>query len=229
MASAATFDDAGRARVAAAIAAAELTTTGEIVCVVSERRHPYAATGLTVAALLAFALPFAAAWLGLDFARALPWRAWEASGVTADVRAALDAYAVIQLLIFVSAAALLVWTGAGAALTPRAIRRDRVHAEALSQFRARGMGRTRASTGVLIYASVPDRIAEVVADSGIYAKVAPEHWGATVAALLAGFKARDAARGFVDAVALAGAVLAEHFPPDARDNPNELPDRLIEL
>ena len=224
-----TFDDAGRARIAAAIAAAELTTTGEIVCVVSERRPLYAATGLTIAALLAFALPFGALLLGLDYANALPWRDWTSGDASADVRAGLEAYAVIQLLIFVSAAALLVWTGAGAALTPRGIRRDRVHAEALSQFRARGMGATRAQTGVLIYASVPDRIAEVVADSGIYAKVAPEHWGATVAALLAGFKAGDPAQGFVDAVVLAGAVLAEHFPPDVADNPNELPDRLIEL
>ena len=223
------FSDADRTAIANAIAAAELTTSGEIVCIVNERRHRYAATGLSLAALAAFALPFLAVAAGVDFATLMPWRGWSGGDLGSDIRAAIEAYAVVQVAVFVVVAALGVWTGLGAVLTPRGIKRDRVHAEALSQFRARGLGRTRARTGVLIYVSSADRIAEVVADEGIYAKVDPEHWGTTVAALVAGLKQGDAARGFVDAVALAGAVLAQHFPPDTSDNPNELPDRLIEL
>lgn len=221
--------DTGRAQIAEAIATAELTTSGEIVCIISDARHRYPASGLTLAALAAFTLPFGAVWLGLDFSTLMPWRSWTGSGFATDLRAGIEAYALVQVVVFVAVAALTVWTGIGAALTPRGIKRDRVHAEALSQFRARGMGRTRARTGVLIYVSSHDRIAEVVADEGIYAKVDPMHWGTTVAALIAGLKAGDPARGFVDAVGLAGAVLAEHFPPDLADNPNELPDRLIEL
>ena len=222
------FTDTDRAAISAAIAAAELSTSGEIVCVVTERRHAYVSTALTVAALLAFALPFGAAAAGVDFAALVPWRDWRVDDAT-NVRAALEAYAVIQLLIFVGVAAIGSWTGVGAALTPRAIKRERVHAEALSQFRARGIGATRARTGVLIYVSLADRLAEVVADAGIYAKVDPTHWATTVAALVAGLKAGEPARGFVDAVGHAGAVLATHFSPDLADNPNELPDRLIEL
>ena len=223
------FSDADRSRIAAAIAAAELNTSGEIVCVVTDRSPRYPATGLTVATLFAFALPLLAVTLGFDFAALMPWRSWSIDDASGDLRAAIEAYAVVQVVIFALVAVLLVWTGLGAALTPRAIKRDRVHGEAMSQFRARGLGRTRARTGVLIYVSMADQIAEVVADEGIYAKVAPEFWGTTIAALLAGLKAGEPARGFVDAVALAGGVLAEHFPPEARDNPNELPDRLIEL
>lgn len=223
------FSDADRTAIANAIAAAELRTTGEIVCVVTERRHRYAETGLTVAALLAFAVPLGAVWAGLDLAALTPWREWSAGDRGADIAAAIEAYAVIQVAVFAVVAALTIWTGLGAVLTPRGLKRDRVHAEALSQFRARGLGRTRARTGVLIYVSTPDRLAEVVADEGIYSKVDPKHWATTVTALVAGMKAGDPARGFVDAVALAGAVLADHFPPDVSDNPNELPDRLIEL
>ncbi len=223
------FSDADRTAIAGAIAAAELRTTGEIVCVVSEHRHRYAETGLTVAALLAFAVPLGAVWAGLDFAALTPWRQWSLGDRAADIAAAIEAYAIIQVAVFAVVAALTIWTGLGAALTPRGLKRDRVHAEALSQFRARGLGRTRARTGVLIYVSTPDRLAEVVADEGIYSKVDPAHWATTVTALVAGMRAGDPARGFVDAVALAGAVLAEHFPPDILDNPNELPDRLIEL
>ncbi len=223
------FTDIDRARIADAIATAELTTSGEIVCIVSDAHHRYPATGLTIAALAAFTLPFAAVWLGLDFSALMPWRSWTGSGFATDLRAGIEAYALVQVVVFVAIAALTIWTGVGAALTPRGIKRDRVHGEAISQFRARGMGSTRARTGVLIYVSSRDRIAEVVADEGIYSKVAPEHWATTVAALVAGLRDGEPARGFVDAVALAGAVLAEHFPPDLADNPNELPDRLIEL
>lgn len=223
------FSESDRARIAEAIASAELKTSGEIVCIVTERRHRYAATGLTVAALAAFTLPLLGVWAGADFAALMPWRSWTGNAFAADLRAGIEAYALVQVVVFVAVAALTIWTGLGAALTPKSIKRDRVHAEALSQFRARGMGRTRARTGVLIYVSMDDHIAEVVADEGIYSKVAPEHWATTVAALVAGLRDGDPARGFVDAVALAGAVLAEHFPPDLADNPNELPDRLIEL
>lgn len=223
------FTDTERTAIAQAIVTAELSTSGEIVCVVSERRHPYVASGLTLAALLAFALPFGAAVLGVDYTAAMPWRDWGTDDPATNLRVALEGYAVIQILIFVVVAALAAWTGLGAAITPRGIKRDRVHAEALSQFRARGIGATRARTGVLIYVSMDDHIAEVVADEGIYAKVDPGYWGATVAALVDGLKLGEAGRGFVDAVGLAGAVLAEHFPPDLVDNPNELPDRLIEL
>jgi len=222
------FSPADHDRIAGAIATAEATTSGEIVCVVTEQAHRYVSTGLAAAAVIAFALPFGALWLGADYAALMPWRSWT-SDPAADLRAGIEAYAVVQIAIFAVAAALGAWTGVGALLTPRAVKRERVHKEALSQFRARGIGRTRARTGVLIYVSMADHIAEVVADEGIYAKVPPEFWGTTVAALIAGLKAGDPARGFVDAVALAGGVLAQHFPPEASDNPNELPDRLIEL
>jgi putative membrane protein len=68
----------------------------------------------------------------------------------------------------------------------------------------------------------------VVADEGIYTKVAPELWGDTILALVEGIRTGAAADGFVKAIEIAGAVLAEHFPP-GEHNPNELPDKLIEL
>jgi putative membrane protein len=81
---------------------------------------------------------------------------------------------------------------------------------------------------VLIYIDEPEHIAEVVADTGIYAKVSPEHWGTTVSALTDGIKAGKPAEGVVAAVALAGDVLAVHFPR-LSDDVNELPDGLIEI
>jgi len=223
------FSAADRAAVAKAITAAEACTSGEIVCIVNEHRHYYAATGLGIAAVLAFLLPLLGVVLGVDPLRLLPGGDWSGGDPALDLRRGIEAYAALQVALFCLAAALLVLTPLGSWLTPPHFKHARVRGEALAQFRTRGIGDTRARTGVLIYVSTPDRIAEVVADEGIYAKVDAGHWRATVAALVAGIKAGTPARGFTDAVGLAGKVLAEHFPAAPGENPNELPDRLIVL
>ncbi len=222
------FADADRTAIADAIAAAEARTSGEIVAIVSERRDHYPATGLTLAALAAFAVPLLAVLLGFDPGRIRALNDWSSGNAADDLRHAVEAYAAVQIIVFVALAALLVRTPVGAALTPRTVRREHVHAAALTQFKARGIGATRAHTGILIYVSLADRIAEVVADTGIYAKVSPDHWATTVTALTDGIRAGKPGAGFVRAIQLAGAVLAEHFPAGA-DNPDELPNRLIEI
>jgi putative membrane protein len=70
--------------------------------------------------------------------------------------------------------------------------------------------------------------AEIVADEAIASKVAPEVWGDAMVALLDQVKAGNPGAGVAAAVAQMGLVLAEHFPKGSI-NPNELPDRLIEL
>lgn len=222
------FSDADRTAIANAITAAEATTSGEIVAIVSDRRDRYAAAGLAYAVLLAFALPLVATLIGFGPDHVGLLTDWSSGDAAADLRRAVEAYAAVQIVIFVVAAALFVRTPLGARLTPRAIKREHVHAAALTQFKAGGIGTTRAHTGVLIFVSLPDRIAEVVADTGIYAKVAPAHWATTVTALTDGIKAGTPGAGFVRAIELAGAVLTEHFPATS-DNPDELPNRLIEI
>jgi putative membrane protein len=98
----------------------------------------------------------------------------------------------------------------------------------MQQFFAHGLHHTQNRTGVLIFASVAERYAEIVADAGINEKVTPHVWDQAVAALIAGIKQGRAADGFVAAIEQCGAVLAEHFPPGAL-NRDELPDKLVEI
>ena len=215
-------------RISAAIADAETRTSGEIFTVVETQPTAYPQTAFTLAVLLAFVLPFAAVLLvGLDPRQAFE-SGWSSGDPAVDIVRAIEGYAAVQALIFVLTLGLLSWTPLGRKLTPRAIRRDRVHRVAMAQFLSRGLHVTTARTGVLLFLSLPDHIAEVIADEGIYAKVAPTVWDESVAALIAGAKRGAVADGFVAAIGIAGAVLAEHFPP-CPANPNELPDRLIEL
>ena len=218
--------DPERDAVAAAIADAESRTAGEIVVIVSSEAHHYPATALTVAALAAFALPLGAVLLGWAPDHLFP--TWDAADQSQHAARVVEAFVAVQALLFAAVLVLVHYAHLSRPLTPLGLRRDRVHRDALIQFKARNLDHTTGRTGVLIYVAEAERIAEVVADTGIFAKVSPDHWGATVAAVIDGIKAGAAGRGLAAAVGLAGAVLAEHFPV-AADDVNELPDRVIEI
>lgn len=217
------------ARIAAAITAAETRTSGEIFAIVTDEVPRYGTVALATAALVAFVVPMLAVLLGLDPARLLPFGdGWQQGTPRLDMLRAIEGYAALQTLLFVATLALAWYTRLNLWLCPRKMRRERVHAEAMKQFLSKGLHVTSERTGVLLYVSLADHVAEVIADEGIYARVAPELWGDTILALIGGIKAGRAADGFVEAIGIAGTVLAEHFPP-GEHNPNELPDKLIEL
>ena len=113
-------------------------------------------------------------------------------------------------------------------MTPRATRARRVRRRAILLFRTAAEARTQGRTGVLIYLSLDEHRAEIVADRAINEKVAPEAWGEAMAALIDAIRADRPGEGLAEAVRQVGAVLAPHFPR-AHDDINELPDRLIEL
>lgn len=217
------FSPDDRDRISAAIAAAEDRTSGEIVVIAASEPLGYPATALSFATGAALTLPLIAVLLGWQPASLFP--EWEA-----DARGlpAIEGFAMVQALVFVAVLGLVYFTSLARWLTPPGLRRDRVHAAALTQFKARGFEATAGRNGVLLYIAEPEHIAEVIADSAVFARVPPDHWGATILALTEGIKAGKAADGVIAAIGLAGEVLAAHFPAVAGDV-NELPDRLIEI
>ncbi|MGL6044116.1 MAG: TPM domain-containing protein [Sandaracinobacteroides sp.] len=219
------LSDLDMGRIAAAIETAEARTDGEIVCTLAAEKHRYAEWVLALAAALGFAVPVLLTAIGFGptfwMAAFGQWRTEPLS----DWQTA-QLFVLMQVVVLALATLLLWWSPFAQRLAPQAIRRDRVHEIALKQFLARGTHLTATRTGVLIHVSLEDHIVEVIADEGIYAKVSPETWGEAVAALLAGIRRGDTAQGFVDAIGLAGDVLAAHFPK-TDSNPDELPNRLV--
>lgn len=222
-----TVTPADEARVAAAIVAAEAHSAGEIVCTLSIERHRYVEWILALAAGFAFLVPLAATVAGFGPSR---WAAlagfWQAEPLT-DLQT-VEIYALVQLALLLVSTLALWWSPLAQRYAPLSMRRERVHDIALKQFLTRGIHLTQDRTGVLLHVSLEDHVVEVIADEEIYRRVPQDHWADTAAALLAGIKRGDLAGGFVNAIGMAGGVLATHFPPRT-DNPDELPNRLVVL
>jgi putative membrane protein len=215
---------ADHARVAAAIADAEAKTSGEIFAIVETSVPRYPLTALAGAILAAFVLPFAAVFAGFD--PSVIYGGWKTEAPS--VLRIVEGYAAVQAATFLTLLLLLAFTPLNRLLTPRSHRRARVHRVANAQFLSHGLHVTRERTGVLLFVSLADHMAEIIADDGIAAKVGPEVWGDTLDELLVAARAGRHVDGFVAAIAAAGAVLASHFPPRS-DNPDELPNALLEL
>jgi putative membrane protein len=201
------------ARIAAAIRAAEAKTSGEIYCVVARASDSYfVAAALAVTAGILIASLVAA--LVLD-------RSWEPVAISHFVAAQILA-AIAALVVLRAVPALRLH------LVPLRHRYRRAHDNALKQFLARNVHITSARTGVLIFVSLAERYAEVVADSGINARTPQETWNAIVADLVEAARGDRLADGFVAAIGTVGHILAEHFPVSA-DDENELGDHVIEI
>jgi putative membrane protein len=149
--------------------------------------------------------------------------------VTGAVRRALIGTSVLQGLLFVATALIVAIPAVRRALTPKALKRDRVRRRAAEQFLAKNLHLTRERTGVLIFVSLGERMAELIADEGIAAQVDPGVWDRAMAALVEGLKRGEPAAGYAAAIGLCADVLAERFPPRADDNPNELTDAVVVL
>ncbi len=225
-----TEDD--HARISAAIKAAEASTSGEIFCVLARRVSSYRDVGLAWAAAAALILPLALVPLGFDPSWfpgiADSWEAAHMASRDVTIGRALGAYAVIQAAVFIIVFLITRLSPIRRWVTPRSVRRARVRRAALNQFLAHGLHKTEARTGVLIFAALSDHQVEVVADKGIHAIVDRDVWAQAVDALTIAMRAGRPAEGFETAIALTGGVLSEHFPPRKRD-PNEVPDRLVEI
>lgn len=220
-------------RIAAAVASAELKTAGEIYCVLAPAVSDYRETPLAWATAAALILPAGALLLGFEpqsLTRLFGgWTVSHAAATDATILAALTTYVALQAAVFIIAALFVAIPPVRRALTPSSLKAERVHRAAMEQFLSHGLHATSDRTGVLLFASLAERRAEVVADEGIYKVTDPAVWDEVVALLIAGLKKRKTADGFVAAVELSGRILAAHVPPSGHDNPNELPDRLVEL
>jgi putative membrane protein len=201
------------ARVADAVRRAEEKTSGEIFCVLARASDSYffpSAFFVTIAVLV----------VGLIVAFLLDYW-WLSIG--------LPEFVMLQFLGVLAALLVLrAFPAIRVHYVPHSVRRRRAHDNAVRQFLAHNIHLTGERTGVLLFLSMEERYAEVIADSGIDARVGQEDWDRIVGLLVSHAGKDRLAEGFCEAVGEVGALLARHFPPRPDDR-NELDDHLVEI
>jgi putative membrane protein len=193
-----------RERIAIAIRAAEARTSGEIVCVLAQTSSDATGLPILLAAVIALALP----WL-LVATTAMP----------------VNTILLLQIIVFAAVAVILCLPRVRIALIPRAMRRAVAHRAAMEQFMIRGVSHKQERTGILIFVSLAEHYARIVADEGIAARVPRTQWQSAINAMLAHIRSGRIADGFIAAIDVCGTMLEKHFPRSETSR-DELPDRI---
>ena len=221
------LDAAQHKIVSDAVAEAELTTSGEIVPVLTNASDGYSDVVLAYCAAIAFtamsvmaAFPtfYTGLWDGLFGGWGHDWTTGEFTTLMLGV----------GVLKFAATWAILQIDAVKFLLVPGPLKRARVRDAAVRHFKVGAESRTHGHTGVMLYLSMQEHRAEIVADSAIATLVPAEAWGEAMADMLVEVRKGCIAEGIAAGVRDVGKVLSPHFPR-AEDDTNELPDRLIEL
>lgn len=197
-------------RIEQAIAAAETTTSGEIVPMIVRRSSavghvPLISMSLLVALYMVFDCP---GWQYENLGAHWAWYFVDAIGLLA-------------------LATLLARTPFfQRVLTARDDQIAQVEMRAQLEYYESNINRTREATGVLLFVSLMEHRAIVLADQAIDERVASEVWEEVCDLLIEGIKDGQLQRGFTAAIARCGEILAAEFPI-AADDANELHDTLV--
>jgi len=180
-----------RREIEAAFAAAQGKTRAPLQCVLAQTSADYALLPVLAAAALALAAPWPLLWL----TSLAPERVY-----------------LIQLALFALLLAGIAWTPIRVALATSAHKRSAGHRAALTQFALRGLDRAPERNGVLLYVSLGERYARIVADVGFDGKAPASQWRAAIDELAAAMKRGEREAALKSAAARLGDALAQHYP-----------------
>jgi len=210
-----------------AVAVAEAQSAAEIVTILTEQSDGYTDVALSWASLAAMSALAALAIAPDIYLVPYEWLkgGWMNEWTVPEVL-------LVALLVaaseFVGVMLVQLWPPLKFWLVPPPIKAQRVRDQAVRAFRIGAERRTHGRTGILIYLSLRERRAEIVADEAIAGRVDLDVWGEAMAAMIERVRDGRVADGMTAAVERVGAIVAEHLPR-AKDDQNELPDRLSEV
>jgi putative membrane protein len=175
----------------AAFDAALAKTRAPLQCVMAQTSADYALFPVLAAALVALAAPWPLLWL----TPLAPERVY-----------------LIQLALFALLAALIAWTPVRVALASQAHRRSAGHRAALTQFALRGLDHAPERNGVLLYVSVSEHYARIVADVGFDDKISSQEWRGVIDDLCTAMRGGPRETALKSAALSLSDLLARHFP-----------------
>ncbi len=195
-----------RDRISRAVLEAEKKTTGEIVPMIVAQSDDYPGARWRLAIVIALLFGFLAYFFLDDFDPA--WILWaQIPGLY--IGYGLGTFGVV-LRPFLASSKI----------------DEEVHQRALQAFFSRDLHATKDRTGILVMASLLEHRVEILADTGINAKVSQDTWQGILTDMIGKIKSGDLTDGICIAVRECGEVLAKDFP-GTHDNPNEISNKII--
>ena len=201
------LDGAGKAALSAAAQAIEGRSSAEVVVMVRPHSGSYRHADLLLGTLFA--------WATLWFQLFSPWDFSLESIFVAPVVAAV-------VTATISSRSPL----ARRLLTRAEERRSAVLIAARAAFVEKGVGLTIGRTGILVFLSLLERIAVVVADKGVRDRVATEAWGAATASIDETFRKGGDGKAVAERILALGDLLAPVLPR-AADDVDELAEEVM--
>jgi putative membrane protein len=201
------FSQEAKDKIENAIAEAEKKTAGEIVPVIFSKSDNYPASHFRLAILFALSASMILYFLPIYLPDPV-WLLW------IQIPGLLLGY------LFAFHPKLKKF------FTTKAEIKEEVHQRAVEVFFERGLHTTRDHTGILIYVSLLERRVEILADTGINAKVEEGTWDNILARLLESIKSDQLVDGLCKSVHDCGEILAVHFPIK-EDDTDELSNKLV--
>lgn len=202
----------------AQIAEVEDRTAGEIVLAITSRSVNSTAVDATAAFVTGLA------------AVALTWVLAQKVHISAaETTLALGLPAILGLFVGGAGIGLLLLRllpAFGIWFASEEVRRDSVRERAAATFYAHGIRATTEGTGVLIFVSMQESMAEVIADSGVASRIPDDKWTHLEQLVHASFQLRHPADGLVRAIEYAGELLEEHLPATGKAA-NHLPNHVL--
>jgi putative membrane protein len=186
-----TLSDEEARRVEAAFDAANARTLGPLIGVLASTSSDYAFMPLLWSGLLTLATP----WPLLVFTHLSAERIFLIQLVVCLVSMTVFSYGPLRVL-----------------LTPPRVRRANAHRAALVQYAVRGLDRAHERNGVLIYLSLAEHYARIVADEGACRVVSKSQWQAVVDALVADVRSQGPVEALSNAAARCADLLEADFP-----------------
>lgn len=197
-------------KITEAIRAAESTTSGEIVPMIVKRSStvghvPVILLSILTAFFFAVDIP---GWLAATIGEHWGWYLVE----------------IAVLILFTVVGTRLPWVQR--LLTTRADQAVQVDSRAMIEFYESNIHHTKDATGILIFISLMERRAVVLADKAINDLVPKDTWKQVCDQLVTGIKKKNLCHAICDAIEQCARIMTPHFPIQP-DDKNELKDQLI--
>ena len=203
--------------VQACVSEVEKSTSGEIVPMVVSSSYHYPMSNMIGALIIALLISICVA---LVYSIRKSW-----GGMTAMDIWLFPAVFAVAFLLFHELVKRVPWLKR--IFITKAEIAEEVEEAALTSFYRNGLNNTRDRTGILIFISVFEHKAYILADEGINAKVDKSVWQQVIDMVVNGIKQHKQAEGICKAVRRCGQLIREHFPIKA-DDTNELGNLIIE-